>query len=77
MKLWKRAVDQNVFMPMLESNENLIIYTGRVSKEKNLEAFFELDLEFPKFVVGEVRNLKNIKNILLLIFWLQIWKRVS
>ena len=63
LKLWKRAVDQNVFMPMLESNEkSYYLYVGRVSKEKNLEAFFELDLEFPKFVVGEGPQFKEYKK---------------
>ena len=63
LKLWKRAVDQNVFMPMLGNNEkSYYLYVGRVSKEKNLEAFFELDLEFPKFVVGEGPQFKEYKK---------------
>ena len=63
LKLWKRAVDQNVFMPMLESNEkSYYLYVGRVSKEKNLEAFFDLDLEFPKFVVGGGPQFKEYKK---------------
>ena len=63
LKLWKRAVDQNIFMPLQVSNErSYYLYVGRISKEKNLEAFFDLNLEFPKFVVGEGPQFKEYKK---------------
>ena len=63
LKLWKRAVDQNIFMPFQGNNErSYYLYVGRISKEKNLEAFFDLNLEFPKFVVGEGPQFKEYKK---------------
>ena len=63
LKLWKRAVDQNIFMPLQGFNErSYYLYVGRISKEKNLEAFFDLNLEFPKFVVGEGPQFKEYKK---------------
>ena len=63
LKLWKRAVDHNIFMPFQGNNErSYYLYVGRISKEKNLEAFFDLNLEFPKFVVGEGPQFKEYKK---------------
>ena len=63
LKLWKRAVDQNIFMPFQGNIErSYYLYVGRISKEKNLEAFFDLNLEFPKFVVGEGPQFKEYKK---------------
>jgi glycosyltransferase involved in cell wall biosynthesis len=55
---WTRGVDRDIFSPALRNDwhgqETILLCVSRVSKEKNLEAFFELD--FPnchKIMVGD------------------------
>lgn len=55
---WTRGVDRNIFTPELRRTlrdpEITLLYVGRVSKEKNLEAF--CNLQYPnsrKIVVGD------------------------
>jgi glycosyltransferase involved in cell wall biosynthesis len=55
---WTRGVDRAVFSPALRDewhgSEDILLCVARVSKEKNLEAFFELD--YPgatKIMVGD------------------------
>jgi glycosyltransferase involved in cell wall biosynthesis len=55
---WTRGVDRNIFTPelrgLLREPEITLLYVGRVSKEKNLKAF--CDLQYPnsqKIVVGD------------------------
>ena len=63
LKIWNRAIDKSVFRPLLlEEVDPYYLYVGRVSKEKNLEAFFRLDLDLPKVVVGEGPQLKEYKK---------------
>ena len=63
LKIWNRAIDKGVFRPLLsEELDPYYLYVGRVSKEKNLEAFFSLDLDLPKVVVGEGPQLKEYKK---------------
>lgn len=52
---WNRGVYFDVFKPRFEQkNENLVfLNVGRISKEKNLEAFFELNLPGEKRMVGD------------------------
>ena len=47
---------------MLEEVDPYYLYVGRISREKNLEAFFRLDLDLPKVVVGEGPQLKEYKK---------------
>ena len=63
LKIWNRAIDKSIFRPLLlEEVDPYYLYVGRVSKEKNLEAFFRLDLDLPKVVVGEGPQLKEYKK---------------
>ena len=63
LKIWNRAIDKSVFRPLLsEELDPYYLYVGRVSREKNLEAFFSLDLDLPKVVVGEGPQLKEYKK---------------
>ena len=62
---WTRGVDRNIFYPSQRSlNSRLtLVCVSRVSKEKNLEAFFELD--YPgahKIMVGDGPVLEKYKK---------------
>ncbi|MGE0622225.1 MAG: glycosyltransferase family 4 protein [Pseudomonadales bacterium] len=55
--IWGRGVDTRRFRP-LEGTDRpkarpRLLYVGRVSVEKNIEAFLELDLDADKVVVGD------------------------
>lgn len=54
---WSRGVDTNLFTPLrqpvLDLPRPISLYVGRVSVEKNIEAFLALDLPGSKVVVGE------------------------
>jgi glycosyltransferase involved in cell wall biosynthesis len=55
--LWSRGVDAQLFRPRDKSGfvrtRPVFMYVGRVSVEKNLEAFLQLDLPGSKIVVGD------------------------
>ncbi|MEM6665749.1 MAG: glycosyltransferase family 1 protein [Pseudomonadota bacterium] len=57
IQLWSRAVDCKLFRPMDVDIFNLrrpiFTYVGRVSVEKNLDAFLSLDLPGTKVIVGK------------------------
>lgn len=60
LMLWSRGVDTAQFKPRpdseadrRESGEPTFLYVGRVSREKNVEAFLDLDLPGRKVVVGD------------------------
>ena len=63
LKLWTRGIDRNIFNPRPNSklrdsidptrNKKIILYVGRVSKEKNIETFCDLSEKFDKYVNGE------------------------
>jgi len=64
---WTRGVDRDVFSPALRvprtTTKKTLVCVARVSKEKNLEAFFELD--FPnchKIMVGDGPMLEAYKK---------------
>jgi glycosyltransferase involved in cell wall biosynthesis len=54
---WSRGVDLELFMPMAKTwtqyPRPILLYAGRVSKEKNIEAFLALDHPGTKIVVGD------------------------
>jgi len=53
---WTRGVDRTIFDPKLRENfpGKYLLCVSRVSKEKNLEAFFELDYPgYQKIMVGD------------------------
>lgn len=60
LMLWSRGVDTAQFKPdpdrlgtRKRSGEPTFLYVGRVSREKNVEAFLDLDLPGRKVVVGD------------------------
>ena len=57
LKLWTRGVDAALFRPAgrihLDQKRPIFLYVGRVAREKNIEAFLELDLPGSKVVVGD------------------------
>lgn len=64
--IWSRGVDTEVFAPTTEPlfrdlTGPIWLYAGRVSVEKNLEAFLELNLGGTKVVVGDGPALETLK----------------
>ncbi|MET0408115.1 MAG: glycosyltransferase family 1 protein [Hyphomicrobium sp.] len=60
LMLWSRGVDTALFKPRAELQREdgeksgpTFLYVGRVSREKNVEAFLDLDLPGRKIVVGD------------------------
>jgi len=62
---WTRGVDRDIFTPDLRENfpSRYLLCVSRVSKEKNLEAFFELDYPgYAKIMVGDGPMLEAYKK---------------
>jgi glycosyltransferase involved in cell wall biosynthesis len=62
---WTRGVDRDVFNPThrVETVSKYLLCVSRVSKEKNLEAFFELDYPgYLKVMVGDGPMLETYKK---------------
>ena len=62
---WTRGVDRDIFSPAhrVETISKYILCVSRVSKEKNLEAFFELDYPgYLKVMVGDGPMLETYKQ---------------
>jgi glycosyltransferase involved in cell wall biosynthesis len=62
---WTRGVDRDVFHPAhrVETISKYLLCVSRVSKEKNLEAFFELDYPgYLKVMVGDGPMLETYKK---------------
>lgn len=54
VKLWSRGYDESIFEPDFESNRYpIFVCVSRVSVEKSLEDFFELNLPGQKIMVGD------------------------
>ena len=65
VKPWTRGVDRDLFNPTdrtAHCTKPLMINVGRVSAEKNLEAFYELDIPGTKMQVGDGPKLEYYKN---------------
>ncbi len=64
LQYWSRGVDTDLFVPRNRSKRDkpLAIYIGRVSPEKNIEDFLDLDLSLTKRVVGDGPSLNYLKN---------------
>ena len=62
---WTRGVDRAIFNPSQRVptvvNGPVLVCVSRVSKEKNLEAFFEMPYEGVKFMVGDGPMLEQYK----------------
>jgi len=63
---WTRGVDRNIFKPELRAetiNGKYLLCVSRVSKEKNLEKFFELEYHgYHKIMVGDGPMLETYKK---------------
>ncbi len=64
--IWPRGVDTNVFTQgdknFLVDKRPISIYVGRVSVEKNIEAFLKLELPGTKYVVGDGPAYNELKQ---------------
>lgn len=63
---WTRGVDADLFRPrpmrLFGSDEPVFLYAGRVSKEKNIEAFLDAELPGRKVVVGDGPHLATLRQ---------------
>jgi glycosyltransferase involved in cell wall biosynthesis len=63
---WTRGVDAELYRPrdvrLFGSDRPVFLYVGRVSKEKNIEAFLEADVPGKKVVVGGGPHLPALKT---------------
>lgn len=63
--VWSRGVDIKLFNPIhkKESVKPYLLYVGRVSSEKNIEAFLECDLpQYRKVLIGDGTEFKSLSN---------------
>lgn len=63
---WTRGVDRNYLSSSLKRKKNtkpVVLYVGRVSKEKNLEVLCEMQNVFDVRIVGDGPNRKNLEQI--------------
>ena len=63
---WTRGVDTERFRPrderILGSQGPIFLYVGRIAREKNLEAFLDLDLPGRKVLVGDGPHLAALRQ---------------
>lgn len=53
IKYWPRGVDIDIFKPSNRINDKIALYVGRISKEKNIDAFLKCKIDgLRKVVVG-------------------------
>ncbi|MGE3405397.1 MAG: glycosyltransferase family 4 protein [Pirellulales bacterium] len=61
---WSRGVDAELFRPrekdFLDAPRPIFMYSGRVAREKNIEAFLNLNLAGTKYVVGDGPQLAQL-----------------
>jgi glycosyltransferase involved in cell wall biosynthesis len=63
--LWSRGVDATLFRPRertLDLPRPIFLSVGRLAREKNLEAFLDLDLPGSKVVVGDGPSLASLQR---------------
>lgn len=67
ISVWGRGVDTEEFTPegevAVQLDGPVFCYIGRVSVEKNIKAFLDLDLPGTKIVVGDGPQLAELKNL--------------
>ena len=64
-ELWPRGVDLDLFKPPSRRTKNkrpILLYVGRVSIEKNIEAFLKIDIDADKWVVGDGPEMASLKK---------------
>lgn len=68
LMIWSRGVDTDLFRPMEEPvlppnlSRPIFMNVGRISIEKNLKAFLDLDLPGSKVVVGDGPQLESLRQ---------------
>lgn len=66
LRLWQRGISHALFYPRPKScrgvQRPISLYVGRVSREKNISAFLDLDLDGTKYVVGDGPMLAHLKR---------------
>ena len=64
IKLWSRGVDTDTFRPAKKhrSERVRLVYCGRVSPEKGISEFLELDNRYEKTVIGDGISLEECKR---------------
>ena len=65
IKPWTRGIDRDIFKPGVRNNratKPVMLNVGRVSAEKNLEAFYKLDIVGTKIQVGDGPKLDYYKD---------------
>ena len=65
LTIWTRGVDQNLFNPNKRTKKSVIptyLYVGRISVEKNIETFLNIETFGKKVVVGDGPQLKELKQ---------------
>ncbi len=72
--VWSRGVDTRRFRPMPPTRfadlpRPIFLYAGRVAREKNIEAFLDLDLPGSKVVVGDGPARTNLQRRYPHVYW--------
>ena len=64
--MWGKGVDKTIFFPrdksFIKDQRPILLYTGRVAVEKNIEAFLSLEMAGTKYVVGDGPQLESLKR---------------
>ncbi len=65
LALWGRGVDTGLFRPgakdVIDAERPIVLFVGRVSVEKNLDAFLGLDIDGTKVVIGDGPDLGRLR----------------
>ena len=66
LHVWTRGVDTDLFRPygkdLIDDPRPIFIYVGRVSREKNIQAFLDAKLPGTKYVVGDGPEMPALKR---------------
>lgn len=69
LALWKRGVNTGLFrprgkkFPLYEGMERpILLYVGRIAREKNLPAFLELKTSGSKVLIGQGPDMENLRS---------------
>ncbi len=67
LRLWQRGMTSTLFYPRPKSRSGvkrpILLYVGRVSREKNMTAFLDLQLDGTKYVVGDGPMLAQLQRM--------------